>query len=591
MPDIFISYSRKDSSHALELAERLRASGMGIDQHGIEAATQWSKEIVDAIESCKVFLLLLSEHSITSKNVIQELNIASETERRIIPIEIEQVTLPSSFRYQLAGLQRAQVADHESIQRALARLGITGKDEGGGMKDEGGEGNPSAFIPQPSSLTKSQRVRLAVLPFEDLSPTKDHDWFSDGLTYELIDTLNKLTELFVVDKQTIRDYKNSTLKPKALARELDVRYIVHGAVLKAGNRLRIQCDLIDAAASETLWSERYNGEMEDIFELQERVAKEIADGLKLKLTPEESKKLKERATLNVEAYELFIQAQKFYRIQSKESLHYAIALLSDAIKLDPNYARAYDMKALSLTILYRGFDMNPSYLIEAEELIEQARRLKPNLWSVLLPLSTIRQLQGRLDEAERYALEYVEKAPAESMSHFTVGFLYMNTGRQAEAIPRFEETLRLNPTELIALWNVVIASKAIGDTEKSKAWALEGIPAFERQLNLNPGNDGDRAHLAALYFFAGRIDDSKKMVAHATEVVREGSSLFNLACTCIDLEDYSLALKLFRKAIEAGFTNPHALREFLGEDFGAKTDTDEYRETRALVESLTSGHD
>src|ERR1700733_8727194 len=119
MPDIFISYSRKDSAQALELAERLRLSGMHvwIDQHGIEAATSWSNEIVQAIDGAKVVIVLLSAYSIISHNVIKELSIASEAKKSILPIDIEAVTLPTQFRYQLAGIQRAKLEDFDGILR------------------------------------------------------------------------------------------------------------------------------------------------------------------------------------------------------------------------------------------------------------------------------------------------------------------------------------------------------------------------------------------------------------------------------------------------------------------------------------------
>ena len=222
MPDIFISYSRKDSGHALALAERLRAEGIEvwIDQHGLEAAAQWSKEIVEAVERCTAFVLLLSNDSLLSKNVVRELSIASESDRRILPIEIEDILLPSEFKYQLAGIQRAQLSDFEGIIRSLMKLGV--------VRSNG----PIAVGDSSSDHPKQDtRISLMVLPFEDLSPGKDNDWFADGLAGELIDALGHIKSLRLVDRKTTMDFKGFHGKTLEIAEELNctIFHRRHGA--------------------------------------------------------------------------------------------------------------------------------------------------------------------------------------------------------------------------------------------------------------------------------------------------------------------------------------------------------------------------
>jgi len=296
MADIFISYSRRDSEQALSLAERLRASGASVwmDTAVLSAAETWSAEIVNAIESCSHFILLLSNDSVASINVTKEVSLASEAKKTIVPIEIHHCDLNAAMKYALAGLQKVSLSDEIALARAFEKLGISGTD----------------FSPSNISMTpertevRSTTLRIAVLPFEDQSPAHDNEWFSDGLTDELISTLGKLDQLFVVDSQSSRIYKGAKLATKEIASQLNVRYIVRGAVRKAGDKIRIQATLIEAANGTTLWDEKFNGTMEDIFEIQEKTALDIAEGLKLKLTKEELEEIEERGTENVEAYRL-----------------------------------------------------------------------------------------------------------------------------------------------------------------------------------------------------------------------------------------------------------------------------------------------
>ncbi|HEY6170701.1 MAG TPA: TIR domain-containing protein, partial [Candidatus Kapabacteria bacterium] len=195
MADIFISYSRKDTAEAQTLAGELRANGyeVWIDVSGIHAATSWSREIVEAIDVCSVFLVLLSPHSLTSPNVTKEVSLASESRKTILPVDIGQVELTSDLRYQLAGLQRVSIKDRDAILKGLQRLNIT--------TARSAPASTTQTISPPLKRTDS-RISIAVLPFDDLSPGKDNDWFADGLADELINVLSELRTLRVTDRRT-----------------------------------------------------------------------------------------------------------------------------------------------------------------------------------------------------------------------------------------------------------------------------------------------------------------------------------------------------------------------------------------------------
>src|ERR1035437_7726542 len=170
MADIFISYSREDAAQAEQLAELLASAGLScwIDKSGIDLATSWSREIVQAIDGCKAFVVLLSTSSIESINVQKEVSLAAEKRKKILPLDLEPVALSEELQYHLAGIQRAPMTNIDAVIRALAKLGLAATQA------------PSIKIVKETDSRKS----LMILPFEDLSPTGDNQWFADGLATE-----------------------------------------------------------------------------------------------------------------------------------------------------------------------------------------------------------------------------------------------------------------------------------------------------------------------------------------------------------------------------------------------------------------------
>jgi adenylate cyclase len=581
MPDIFISYSRKDSVHALELAEKLRASGMDvwIDQQGIEAATQWSKEIVSAIEECKAFILLLSESSLGSDNVVKEVSIASEAKRSIVPIEISRTELPRSFKYQLAGIQRAQLSDFDGIMRSLTKLGVTKNDS------SIAKGNGVAKLSTPIDTRKS----LIVLPFEDLSPAgEDNAWFADGLAGEMIDSLGHIKSLRILDRKTSSGLRGTKLRTVEIGKEFNTRYFIEGSVRKFGDQLKISASLLDIETGDYLWQESHKGKFENIFEIQEAVAQKVVDGLKLTLTKEEKSLVQEHGTENAEAYELYVKALEYFLRQTKEGTEHAIQLSTEAIKLDPSYANAYQMKANAIASLYRDFHPDPALLEEAMQLVQEALRMKPDLWEAYNPLSAIYLLQGNPEAAEEAAKEYIRNAPEKPGGHFALGYFYSNTGQPAKAIAPYEQAVKLKPEDLTSLINLVASCNATNEEAKRTYWAELAIPRYERHLKLHPDDEFASINRAFLLHFAGRDEDARE-AARSLSNIRDGVSLFNIAILQGTLKDYESALRTSRKAIEAGFRDIQHLNAFLNDedDIGKLKGTPEHEEVMQMVEKLS----
>ena len=502
MADIFISYSRKDSDQALSLAERLRASGMTvwIDQHGIEADTSWSKEIVTAIKSCNAFCLLLSDASIASMNVVNETSLASEFKRVIVPIELHKVQLTDDLHYQLAGLQRTSINNIDAILHALEKYRSSGTDF-----------SPSNDQATPERTeVRSTALRIAVLPFEDQSPQHDNEWFSDGLTDELISTLGKLDQLFVVDSQSSRMYKGAKLSTKDIASQLHVGYIVRGAVRKAGDKIRIQATLIEAASGTTLWDEKFNGTMDDIFEIQEKTALDIADGLKLKLTKEEVEEIEERGTDNVEAYELYLRA--ITRGANNKEGHLAkIELIRKAIALDPNYSAAYGALAVEYANYIRSTKkIDKEILVLLEEATEKVSQLAPGTQFEYAALSNLYSIRGEAEKAIETAKKIVEVAPKKAIGYGVVGFMYMKSGQWKEAAKWTEQALTINPNNLNDYNNLHVCYQFIGDRSALVRTVNRSSTYYEQFLALHPDDQNWRSMYMFMLDAIDRQSDSKR---------------------------------------------------------------------------------
>jgi len=562
MADVFISYSRKDSDLATQFSEKLTASGISvwIDREGIDLATNWSGEIVDAIEACKAFVVILSAASVESHNVSKEVSIASELKKRILPLDLEMVELSRDLRYHLAGVQRAPLSNFDAVLRSLARLGLEAHRSHPG--DTGGiqQSTPAPTVaPRVAAARADDRKSLMILPFEDLSPTRDNDWFVDGIASELVSALAGIKSLRLSNHQATKEFKTYKGKLSDYAWEMNVRYFLQGAVRKAGNQIKITMQLLDVETGDHLWQDSHKGVMDDIFEIQEQVAIKVVEGFKLHLTKDEAKHLAKRGTENVEAYELFLKGMEYYERRTREHLDFALRLLDDALRLDPGYIRVYFQKAMMLTELYRIYDRRTRHLEEAEQLSMAAQALDPNYVEINNALCAIYLQQHRLSEAEAAARRFIELAPDNADSHFSLGFFYSQTGEPAKAIPCFEESIRLDPDFLVAHWNLVLVCDRAHDIPRKIKAALRALPSKERRIRLFPDDEYARVEYPNLLFYAGDEATAREFL-RGQDKITDGVSLYNLGCLASKLREFELAVNLLRRSLSAGMAVVEALR-------------------------------
>ena len=555
--DIFVSYSTHDRESALTLVGYLRSAGHSawIDQSGIDAATSWSKEIAEALEDCKAFILLLSPSSLASVNVAKELAVAAELKKHIIPIELEAVQLKREFLYHLTGLQRVAHTNTDAILHALEKY-----------KGSGTDLSPSILTVERTEV-RSTVLRIAVLPFEDQSPAHDNEWFSDGLTDELISTLGKLDQLFVIDSKSSGMYKGAKMQTKEIASQLGVRYIVHGAVRKAGDKIRIHAALIDTTTGATLWDEKFGGTMDDIFEIQEKTAIDITQGLKLKLTKEEVAEIEEKGTNNPEAYELYLRAQSNVSVAHEDLMH-TINLFAQAIAIDPSFVEPYAGIAVAYANYYRAHGRKPETLQLQREATERAVAIAPENIKTYNALANLYANLGEHEKAIETAKKMVALAPKSSRPYSVVGFMYMTSGNFFEGRQWLEKAIALDPSSLNDHHNIVGCCFFLGDKVSMKKFVLSSQPYYEQYLALHPNDQGIRSNYMIALDSIGLHDQSTWQAERLLALPEVfGLTIYQIASVFARQGKIERAIECLRMAAQKGSMNFIELRtdkEFFG---------------------------
>jgi TolB-like protein/Flp pilus assembly protein TadD len=569
--DVFVSYSRQDSEKVQALTQRLRDAGVGLwmDVRNIDGAAMWGEEIVNAVAGAKVLLLLVSRSSVKSQNVVKEVLLASERKGHILPVDIEPTEIPGSLRYALAGIQHIQLfqGDREeqlrAILRALERLGVG---VGKGAFAEPAPGGPQDDAPSPASSGPASSApdaaailssgALAVLPFENFSAGHDDDYFSDGLTEELIARLSLVSEIELVSRWASMQFKGTRKDLKSVAAELGARYIIGGSVRRAQDSVRITVQLVDAATNRQVWGDTYKGKLDDIFEIQEQVAQQIVDALKLKLTFTEKLTLTKRQTGNVQAYDFYLRGQEYLYRLTKRSVEYAIQLFEKAIELDPRYAAAYAACSSAYGQMYQYFSRQDSYRDKAQEFSFKALMYDSNLPEAYAAMGLSYFIWGKFDEAAASGRKAIELDPDNFIAYWTLGRICFSTSEFAEARELFQKAIDIKPGFYVAQVDLKQAYDALGMTAESDAQNDKILEILPNYLLQNPDDARARMFYASTLAQLGRREEGIAEGARALELAPDDSvMLYNGACLYALLGEKQKAIDTLRSAIAAGVTN------------------------------------
>src|ERR1041385_9066194 len=300
MARVFLSYARDDAELAKQLAGLIAQAGhQGWWDREIQGGSQFSSEIDKALQEADAVLVLWTEASIKSAWVQDEAAEGRDS-GRLVPVVLNGVRPPLGFRqYQSIELGRWSGAGEPQQFDALLRT-----------IEKTGEAKPDAGPSKPEEPARKAAKSICVLPFMNMSGESEQEYFSDGISEDIITDLSKVSALSVVARNTAFTFKGQSVDVKEVAKALGVTYVLEGSVRKAGNRVRITAQLIDGAEGDHGWADRFDRDLTDIFEIQDEISKAIVDALKIKLLPEEKKAIEQRGTTDVEAYNLYLMARQ-----------------------------------------------------------------------------------------------------------------------------------------------------------------------------------------------------------------------------------------------------------------------------------------
>jgi len=354
---------------------------------------------------------------------------------------------------------------------------------------------------------------IAVLPFSNLSGDPEQDYFSDGLTEEIISALGSVPKLFVIARNSTFTYKGKPVKVQQVAEELGVRYVLEGSVRKGKDEVRITAQLVDALNGHHLWAKRYDRNLEDIFAVQDELTKEIITAMQVKLTEGEQVRAAARGTDNLEAYLKCLQASEYAHQVNPESVALTKQLAEEAIALDPEYAWAYyNLARAHIVAVWVGASKSPKQSLgQAMKSLQKAIALDNTPAEAHGRLGFLYSMTRQYDKGVVEAEKAVALNPNSAMAHVMLGKTLVFDGRWEESIPEYKKAIRLNPIPPhMYIYSVGLSYLYTGQYEEAITWC-------EKAVRQEPNSLLARLFMAQVYSWSGRDEKAR---AEAAEVLR-----------------------------------------------------------------------
>jgi adenylate cyclase len=386
---------------------------------------------------------------------------------------------------------------------------------------------------------------IAVMPFVNLSGDAEQEYFSNGITEEIITSLSKTPKLLVIDPRSTLAYKGKTADLRQIGRELGVQYILTGSVRKAGDRVRVNAQLIDAGRGEHVWAERYDRELKDIFALQDEITLRITQALQIKLTEGDQARIFGKGTDNLDAYLKWMQGQDLLIRGNKDNNTLARRMFEDAIRADPDWVQPYVLLGWThLMDSLMGWSSSPEASFdEAVKLGRKSLTLDDSLPGPHGLMSHIHLYERRHDEAIAEAQKAVDLGPGLAFVYAWLGSPLMYAGRSHEAIRFFEKAIRLNPFPP-AYW-----IRDLGEAYRMAKRYEDAVSEFKRAIQINPHDLRSHVSLACTYSLMGRAADAEGAVSTVLRI-EPGFSVqdYSKALPYKEREDLNCVIEALRKA-------------------------------------------
>ena len=403
------------------------------------------------------------------------------------------------------------------------------------------------------SAAPATEKSVAVLYFENLSGSKDDEYFRDGMTEDIITELSKIKELQVFPRAAVLAYRDKPVTGPQVGRELNAACVLSGSLRRAGNRLRITAQLIRAQTGHSIWAERYDRELKDVFEVQDEIARSISQALRIKLSPQEEKAIARKQTENPLAYDYYLRGRQFFHQFRRKGFDFARQMFARAIVIDPRYARAYAGVADCCSFLYMYWDSSEDNLNEAEAASRKALELDPELAEAHAAGGLTFALRKNFDQAQYEFEAAIRLDPKLYEAYYFYARTSFQRGDLTKAAELYEHAAKINPDDYQAVSLLVTVYHGLGRALEAAATEKRALQLTERHIEIHP--DDPRA----LYFGAGilaRTGDQGRSLDWARRALaidpEETSILYNVACVYALLGRSEDALSCLGKVMEHG---------------------------------------
>jgi len=568
MSDVFISYARATASQAHAVAEALRSLGYDVwRDDALPAHRAYTDVIEEQLQAAKAVVVIWSSEAVKSAWVQSEAD-AARVDQRLVQLTIDGSKLPRPFdRIQCANL-----------------IGWSGDPEADGWRkvvasvDELVSGaKRSAAAP----AAASRKLSVCVLPFANMSRDPEQEYFSDGITEDIITDLSKVSALSVVARNTAFTFKGRSVDVPQVARQLNVSHLLEGSVRKAGNRVRITAQLIDGLAGDHVWAERYDRDLDDIFALQDEISEAIVAALRLKLLPQEKQAIERRDTDSVEAYDLYLLARSYYLTGNDGDARKDEAierLCGRAVEIDPGYAAAWALMASGQYILRSSHGRHGD---GGHAAVERALALNPDLAEARAQRARMLANAGQHDEAAALRL-----GPESYEVTYRAAMICYSQGRLREACPHFEKATALIETDLGAPSMLVSCYTALGDAENTRRVARIALSRAEKAVAQDRNNGKATVVGVAALAALGATNQAKDWMRRGLLIDPDNLMLsYNFACVLArSLGDTDAALAMLGPVLERDNGGMHVRLAPTDPDFASLREHPRFRNMIAAAE-------
>jgi non-specific serine/threonine protein kinase len=400
----------------------------------------------------------------------------------------------------------------------------------------------------------SRQKSVAVLYFENQSGAKEDEYFRDGITEDIVTEISKIAQLEIFPRSEMLAFRDKPVTAQQVSQQLGAAYVLEGSIRRAGNRVRITAQLVEASTRHSVWAERYDRQLEDVFAIQEEIARSIAQALRITLTPQEEKIIARKPTENPQAYDFYLRGRSYTH---RENIDYALQMFEQAIKIDPNFALAHAGIAHLCGLIFEIREQNQKWIERGLAACDRATALEPDLPEVLVARARIAYAQKKYEEAALLARRAIERKADCEGSWNILGRSYFASGHFEEAAALAERAIEANGNDYNIYPPFAMAMERLGRKKEAEHLRELTTKVLRQQLEIVPEDVRARILLAANLAYTEQDADEAIRHLQTAVALRPGdpNTLYNAACTYGVLAKKAEALETVRKAFAAGYGN------------------------------------